>query len=181
MLVHVAVPVPGLGLLTYRVPDNLPQPVVGGRVVVPLGTRIVTGIVMDDASASTVADAAVKDVKEVLDADAFVPVDIVELARWTAEYYAAGPGDTITAVLPPMARGGRSDAHKTVRVAAITVAGMDVVGTDSALRRPCPESLRNSRTRHLNCSLALQPGCRLQISRRAASPQMRSRGSRRKA
>ena len=128
MLVHVAVPVPGLGLLTYRVPDNLPQPVVGGRVVVPLGTRIVTGIVMDDASASTVADAAVKDVKEVLDANAFVPVDIVELARWTAEYYAAGPGDTITAVLPPMARGGRSDAHKTVRVASITVAGLELVG-----------------------------------------------------
>ena len=60
---------------------------------------------------------------EVLDTEAFVPPDVVELARWTAEYYAAGAGDTITAVLPPMARGGRSDAHKTIRVAAITAAG----------------------------------------------------------
>ena len=54
-----------------------------------------------------------------------MPPDVVELARWTAEYYAAGPGDTITAVLPPMARGGRSDAHKTIRVAAITAAGLE--------------------------------------------------------
>jgi len=63
----------------------------------------------------------------VLDTEAFVPPDVVDLARWTAEYYAAGPGDTITAVLPPMARGGRSDAHKTIRVASITAAGLDFV------------------------------------------------------
>jgi primosomal protein N' (replication factor Y) len=101
--------------------------VVGARVVVPLGSRIVTGIVMDDVSASDVEASAIKPVKDVLDAEAFVPADVVELARWTAEYYAAGPGDTITAVLPPMARGGRSDAHKTIRVAAITAAGLDAI------------------------------------------------------
>src|SRR4051812_23982710 len=103
----------------------MPRPVVGARVVVPLGGRIVTGIVMDDASASTVEDSAVKPVKEVLDTDAFVPLDVIDLARWTADYYAAGPGDTITAVLPPKARGGRADAHKTMRVATATVAGLE--------------------------------------------------------
>jgi primosomal protein N' (replication factor Y) len=128
VIIHVAVPVPSLGLLTYSVPDNLPRPLVGARVVVPLGARIVTGIVMDNASASGMEESAVKPVKEVLDAEAFVPAEVIELARWTAEYYAAGPGDTITAVLPPMARGGRSDAHKTIRVAAITAAGLEVVG-----------------------------------------------------
>ena len=127
MIVHVAVPVPTLGLLTYRVPDGLPRPVVGSRVVVPLGNRIVTGIVMDDVSATSMADEAVKPVREVLDAAAFVPPEVVALAQWVAEYYAAGPGDTITAVLPPMARGGRQDAHKTVRVAAITAAGHEAL------------------------------------------------------
>src|SRR5207247_1416234 len=39
VIVHVAVPVPGLGLLTYRVPDGFARPVVGARVVVPLGSR----------------------------------------------------------------------------------------------------------------------------------------------
>ena len=136
MKVHVAVPVPGLGLLTYGVPDHMTRPVVGARVVVPLGTRIVTGIVMDDASASTVEDASVKPIREVLDAEAFVPADVVDLARWTAEYYAAGPGDTISSVLPPKARGARADAHKTMRVASITAAGLEAL----ALVSPKPEA-----------------------------------------
>ena len=37
MLIHVAVPVPSLGLLTYRVPDEPAAPAGGARVVVPLG------------------------------------------------------------------------------------------------------------------------------------------------
>jgi primosomal protein N' (replication factor Y) len=106
--------------------------VVGARVVVPLGSRIVTGIVMDDVSQSTIEDAGIKPIREVLDAAAFVPPEVVALARWTAEYYAAGPGDTIPAVLPPKARGARADAHKTMRVAAITAAGLEAVGLPSA-------------------------------------------------
>src|SRR6267143_4141803 len=69
----------------------------------------------------------VKPLREVLDAEAFVPPDVIALARWTAEYYAAGVGDTIPALLPPMARGGRADAHKTTRVAAITAAGLQIL------------------------------------------------------
>src|SRR4029077_4152153 len=115
----------------------------GARVVVPLGSRIVTGIVMDDASASSVDDAAIKPIKEVLDVDAFVPPEVVDLARWTAEYYAAGPGDTITAVLPPKARGARADAHKTTRIAAATVAGLEALaaGTLTAKQRDALELL----------------------------------------
>jgi primosomal protein N' (replication factor Y) (superfamily II helicase) len=127
VIVHVAVPVPGLALLTYSVPERLTRPAVGARVVVPLGSRVVTGIVMDDASASSVADAAVKPIRDVLDADAFVPPEVVDLARWTAEYYAAGPGDTITSVLPPKARGARADSHKTMRVASITAVGLEAL------------------------------------------------------
>ena len=96
----------------------------------PLGSRIVTGVVMDDAAETTIADT--KAIREVLDGHAFVPLEVVELARWTAEYYAAGPGDTITAVLPPKARGGRADAHKTTRVAAATVAGLEALAAGAA-------------------------------------------------
>src|SRR4051794_10508776 len=126
------------------------MPCVGARVVVPLGTRIVTGIVVDVAAASRNAQsrspiergtsdqerkaidadrrmADVKVIREILDSGAFVPPEVVALAQWTAEYYAAGVGDTIPALLPPMARGGRADAHKTTRVAAITAAGLQVL------------------------------------------------------
>ena len=46
-LVRVAVPVPALDALTYRVPEDLTLPVAGARVLVPLGKRIITGLVVD--------------------------------------------------------------------------------------------------------------------------------------
>ena len=49
LLLLVAVPVLALNLLTYRVPDGISPPAVGARVVVPLGSRLVTGIVVDAA------------------------------------------------------------------------------------------------------------------------------------
>jgi primosomal protein N' (replication factor Y) len=126
MFVRVAVPVPALDLLTYSVPSDLPNPVVGARVVVPLGPRSVTGIVVEaSASAGAATSAGLKPLRRVLDSEPFIPADVVELARWTAEYYAAGAGETITAVLPPKTRGERADAHKRSRVLAITAAGMD--------------------------------------------------------
>jgi primosomal protein N' (replication factor Y) len=50
-LVSVAVPVPALDLLTYLVPPDIATPVAGARVVVPLGRRTLTGVVLGDATA----------------------------------------------------------------------------------------------------------------------------------
>jgi primosomal protein N' (replication factor Y) len=128
VLVHVAVPVPTLPLLTYRVPDGTPVPAIGARVVVPLGSRTMTGVVVDrDVSAAAVREEDIKPIRQLLDEESLVPADVVALARRTAEYYAAGPGETITAVLPPKARGERADGHKTKRVAAITAAGLGAI------------------------------------------------------
>jgi primosomal protein N' (replication factor Y) (superfamily II helicase) len=125
-LVAVAVPVPNLDLLTYAVPEGVDAPPIGARVLVPLGNRVVTGIVIDHVGdAGTARD--LKFVQKVLDTDPFVPAEVVALARWTAEYYAAGVGDTIPALLPPMARGARVDAHKTQRIASITPAGLETL------------------------------------------------------
>ncbi len=127
MFVHVAIPVPLLDLLTYSVPASLGVPVVGARVVVPIGSRTVTGIVVEvtEHSGGAVDVAAIKPVRRLLDAAPFVPSEVVGLARWTAEYYAAGAGETITAVLPPKTRGERADAHKKQRVAMATAAGLE--------------------------------------------------------
>jgi primosomal protein N' (replication factor Y) len=126
VFVRVAVPVPALDLLTYQVPAGTAAPVVGARVIVPLGTRSVTGIVVEISHASTAPGG--KDIKplgRVLDDEPFIPGEVVELARWTAEYYAAGPGAAITAVLPPKTRADRADAHKTRRIVSVTAAGLD--------------------------------------------------------
>ncbi len=126
MLVSVAVPVPFLDLLTYRVPADLPTPVVGARVRVPVGTRTVTGCVVE-APVADLPDSArpqgeLKDVIEVLDADAFLPAAIVELCRWVADYYLAGIGDAIAVALPPGAR-DKASAFRMRRVATLTAHG----------------------------------------------------------
>jgi len=132
VFISVAVPVPNLDLLTYAVADDVDRPAIGARVLVPLGTRVVTGIVIDHVDDPGAAR-DVKLVQKVLDAHAFVPAEVVGLARWTAEYYAAGVGDTIPALLPPMARGARVDAHKTQRIASITPAGLATLHSDAHL------------------------------------------------
>jgi primosomal protein N' (replication factor Y) len=126
LLISVAVPVPGLDLLTYSAPDE-PSPAIGARVVVPLGSRTVTGIVIDvGVDAPGVEQADIKAIRRLLDDEAFLAPDLIALARWTAEYYAAGAGEAVVALLPPMTRGDRASAHKTVRLASITAAGLEV-------------------------------------------------------
>ena len=125
-LVLVAVPVPALGLLTYRVPSDQVMPVPGARVIVPLGPRQLTGVVVGHVGAVDVAF-KMKDIVEVLDADAFVPPDVVKLTAWVSDYYLAGPGATLSAALPPHGLANRVDRFKTVRVVAITAAGLDAV------------------------------------------------------
>src|SRR5215831_7629590 len=108
----------------------MPAPEVGARVVVPLGARVVTGLVVD----THVRDEprGVKPIEQLLDRESFVPPAVIALAKWTAEYYACGVGDAIPALLPPMARGGRADAHKTRRVAAITASGLEAMTADAS-------------------------------------------------
>ena len=73
----------------------------------PLGSRAVTGIVVDVSRDSSARQAQTSNpLRQVLDTEPFIPSDVVELARWTAEHYAAGAGEAITAaVLPPKTRG----------------------------------------------------------------------------
>jgi primosomal protein N' (replication factor Y) (superfamily II helicase) len=118
----VAVPVPRLGLLTYAAPADLRlEP--GMRVLVPLGSRTVTGCVVEIAAAAETT--GLKAILRVLDDEPLVPADVVKLARWTADYYLCGPGETLATALPPMAR-RRADAFKRQRVARVTDEGRTV-------------------------------------------------------
>ncbi|MCC7034861.1 MAG: primosomal protein N', partial [Acidobacteria bacterium] len=125
-LVSVAVPVAALGLLTYRVPAALGVPREGARVVVPLGPRRLTGVVLGEAAALD-PSIELRELIQVLDDEAFVPADVVRLAAWVSDYYLAGPGAALSAALPPHGLSARVDAFRTVRVATITAQGMDVL------------------------------------------------------
>src|SRR5512133_3601609 len=106
-LVQVAVPVPQLDRLTYSIPDEFPDPLPGARVLVPLGKRVLTGVVVsqpvirdpvsgirvaaqltDSASdpGSRTPDPDIKPILDILDSLPFLPPDVVKLAEWVAEY-----------------------------------------------------------------------------------------------
>jgi primosomal protein N' (replication factor Y) len=122
--VSVAVPVPFLDLLTYNVPDHIEVPPVGARVRVPVGSRTLTGCVVEHVPSAEVSAAELKNVAEVLDREPLLPAQVVELCRWVAEYYVSGIGDALASAMPPGAR-RRSTSFKTRRVAAITAHGLE--------------------------------------------------------
>jgi primosomal protein N' (replication factor Y) len=124
-LAAVAVPVPALDLLTYNVPDSWPMPVAGARVIVPLGSRTLTGVVVG-AAMSPGSEVALKDIYEVLDDTPFLPADVLQLTEWVSDYYLAGPGATLAAAMPPHALTNRVDAFRTVRLIALTAEGHDI-------------------------------------------------------
>ena len=113
MFVSVAVPIPALPLLTYSVRAGITPPVRGARVLVPLGTRTVTGLVVSTDVSPVEGD--VKDLIEVLDDAPFLPDTVVDLALWVSDYYLAGPGDTLAAAMPP---GAWVESQKRYRLTA---------------------------------------------------------------
>jgi len=106
-LISVAVPVPFLDLLTYSVPESVEIPPIGARVRVPVGTRTMTGCVVEHDAALDDGTGA-KDIVETLDLDPLLPASIVELCRWVAEYYVAGIGDALAVAMPPGPKGKAS-------------------------------------------------------------------------
>ena len=102
-LVSVAVPVPTLGSLTYRVPEGLPFPVPGARVLVPMGTRRLTGVVTRVGAQPPSRDVPIRDLLDILDGEAFLPPAVVALAEWVGDYYLCGAGEAMAAAMPPFA------------------------------------------------------------------------------
>ena len=84
---------------TYSVPPSLRGTVkVGSRVLVPLGRRTTTGIVVDLVGRSSVSQ--VKDILDLLDPEPLFDANMVALTRWISEYYLCSWGDAFKAALP---------------------------------------------------------------------------------
>ncbi|MBU0481643.1 MAG: primosomal protein N' [Proteobacteria bacterium] len=98
-LFEIAVAAPIDKPLTYLVKDGGTLPAVGCRVLVPLGRRKVTGYVLGPAGEPETGT-KLKSITELLDASPLFPESMVELFRWTAEYYRYPIGEVIRAALP---------------------------------------------------------------------------------
>jgi len=99
-------------------------PPVGARVRVPVGSRTLTGCVVEH-DAAIVEGTEAKDILAALDPEPLVPPAIVDLCRWVAEYYVAGIGDALGVAMPPGARASKARGFKRHRIAAVTVLGSE--------------------------------------------------------
>jgi primosomal protein N' (replication factor Y) len=124
-LVEVAVALPLAETFTYRDPRGV-RPVVGTQVVVPFGSRMVTGFVVGHCEAAPGSVRDVRDIEEVVGEGPAVDEDVLELCRWCASYYLAPLGEVLRAALP---QGERAEAGRRLR---LTEAGRDLLAAEAA-------------------------------------------------
>lgn len=103
----VALPVPLDRVFTYAI--RVEVPAVGARVLVPFRKEKLSGIVMrvhDEAPPVTA-----KSVIEVMDAESILSPQLLELARWIAQYYVAPLGEVLRSMLPLIAEVRRHELY----------------------------------------------------------------------
>ena len=87
---EVAVALPVQGTFTYRDPRPGPAAPIGAQVVVPFGSRTVTGFVV--ARAAAAGAPAAKDIEEVVGGEPAFDEQMIGFCRWVADYYACPLG-----------------------------------------------------------------------------------------
>jgi primosomal protein N' (replication factor Y) len=104
--VEVAVPVHVAQTFTYRLTtEQSVHAKLGARIMVPFGRKMRTGYIVaihDELPANINLDEAdIKDAERLVDEIPVCTPEILQLAKWVAEYYASPLGEVIKATLPP--------------------------------------------------------------------------------
>jgi primosomal protein N' (replication factor Y) len=95
--VSVALPIPIRKDFSYRVPVPWPLPPPGARVRVPLGERVLTGVVTGRGEDS---GRNLRDILEVLDAEPVCPPELLAAAERVAVRFFASTGEVLRSALP---------------------------------------------------------------------------------
>jgi primosomal protein N' (replication factor Y) len=118
-------------------PDAIP---LGVRVRVPIGRREAIGVVVDRADHAAVSAAALKSVHQVLDTTPVLDSAVMQLLRWTADYYHHPLGEVIASALPKALRDG-APATAQLECWRATAAGREALARDAARRSPKQQAL----------------------------------------
>ncbi|RPI02199.1 MAG: primosomal protein N' [Calditrichaeota bacterium] len=109
---QIVFPVAVAHAFTYHIPERFLEDVISGvRVLCPFGTRKATGFVVGRSDTTEISQ--LKEIEEVLDPVPLFTPQVLELARWIAEYYLCGWGEVLKAALPS---GIHIDSERVVRL-----------------------------------------------------------------
>jgi primosomal protein N' (replication factor Y) len=102
---QVAVAVHLTKTYTYRLTAAMQKAArVGSRVMVQLGRKPTTGYIVallpHLRTGTSLIESEIKDVQELLDVDPPLTLEVLEITRWVADYYAAPWGEVMRAALP---------------------------------------------------------------------------------
>ncbi len=125
-LLEVAVALPVSGTFTYRDPRPDIAPL-GAQVVVPFGSRTVTGFVVGHAPPAPAGDPP-RAIEAVVGGEPAFDEAMIAFCRWTADYYQAPLGEVLRAALP---QGEQATARRAVR---LTEAGRQALERQAATR-----------------------------------------------
>ena len=97
--VQVALPVPLDQSFAYRVPEGLEGRISAGcRVVVPLGSRMLTGVVL--GASTDEPGPKVREIIRLIEDQPALSSSLLELGCWLADYYCAPIGEVLRTMLP---------------------------------------------------------------------------------
>ena len=111
---RVLLPLPLPEAFDYAVPEEWAAPVVGAHVAVPLGPRLVRGVVIEVRDA-TGFNRPLKPLSSVLD-DAPLPAGVLAFVQWAARYAVEPPGEGLALAL----RGLRAPPPKPLKLLEAT-------------------------------------------------------------
>jgi primosomal protein N' (replication factor Y) (superfamily II helicase) len=100
--VVVTISIGPLERLTYGIPEKFRSRLRSGmRVVVPVGRRKTTGIVIHTGSACNLPDSSkIKEILELMDDSPIFPPDLLNLWDWSTKYYLTSLGEMLRTILP---------------------------------------------------------------------------------
>ena len=117
--VEVAVPLHVSQTFTYRLkPEQSVGAKLGARITVPFGRKLLTGyiVALHDELPADLAEVEIKEAESLVDPEPVCTPEILQLARWVAEYYGSPIGEVLKATLPPGGTFVRAKLRKFVRI-----------------------------------------------------------------
>lgn len=111
--------------LTYSIPDELAERAqIGSRVLVPLGKREKTGVLVGISNAAPSIKTKVRPITDVLDPAPVFDEDFLKWTKWLAMYYLTSWGEVLAAALP---EGLKPETKARVFLAGVAKDGNDII------------------------------------------------------